>query len=115
MDAARWCFVLICHTLLTERGGQNESGKKQRKPKKKCLSIAKSAHGERRLHRWDPALRGSLFLPSGSGSCTAAALCQAGCTPASTDATPRRSPNLATIKVHLSWFLHKQLLLYVCT
>lgn len=40
MDAARWCFVLICHTLLTERE-QSESWRNEKKNKKGCLLIAK--------------------------------------------------------------------------
>lgn len=30
MDAARWCFVLICQTLLTERERERERGEEER-------------------------------------------------------------------------------------
>lgn len=32
MDAARWCFVLICHTLMTKRkeGASKKNGKKKK-------------------------------------------------------------------------------------
>lgn len=50
MDAARWCFVLICHTLLTERERgkerreESENQKETKKNKKRCLLIVKSEH-----------------------------------------------------------------------
>lgn len=36
MDAARWCFVLICHTLMTKRkeGASKKNEKKNKKQTK---------------------------------------------------------------------------------
>lgn len=116
MDAARWCFVLICHTLLTEREEDRVRARKERKKNKKevfidckvstllprtdfhCLNVALLV-----LHHL-LSLCMCLSCLSGSDGAAIVALCQAGCVLAGTDTTPRRSPNLASIKVHLSGF-----------
>lgn len=38
MDAARWCFVLICQTLVT--GRVSEDRREGEKKEKRCLMIA---------------------------------------------------------------------------
>ncbi len=35
MDAARWCFVLICQTLLTEREEERERARKRERKTKR--------------------------------------------------------------------------------
>lgn len=35
MDAARWCFVLICHTLLTEREKERVRTRKRKRKTKR--------------------------------------------------------------------------------
>lgn len=96
-----------------KRGGETESEKGRKKNKKKCLLIAKSAAAWNRLalFKSSSACSASSFslclclsCLSGSDGAAIAALCQAGCILVSTDTTPRRSPNLASIKVHLSGF-----------
>lgn len=115
MDAARWCFVLICHTLLTEREEDRVRARKRARKTKRGVYWLQSWYSaaEKRLPPFKSSLNGLFFLISlcmclsclnGSDGAAMVALCQAGCILPSTDTTPRRSANLASIEVHLSSF-----------
>lgn len=45
MDAARWCFVLICQTLLTERERETERGEEREEERRRARK------GERKTKR----------------------------------------------------------------
>lgn len=99
MEAARWCFVLICQTLLTERE-EREGEFKKREIKKKLFIDYKVCT---LLPRTDvPSLNLALLVSalsslclclsclSGSDGAAIVALCQAGWILVSTDTTPCR-------------------------
>ncbi|MEQ2208343.1 hypothetical protein XENOCAPTIV_025428 [Xenoophorus captivus] len=68
MGAARWCFVLICHTLLTERERRREQ-ELEEEEQKEAFTIAKSEHSglkQTPLFKSSSASSSPLVSPDGA-------------------------------------------------
>ena len=114
-DGVLYSFVRHCWQRGRERGEERWRARKGERKTKRGVYWLQSpytaAWNRLALFKSSSACSASSFslclclsCLSGSDGAATVALCQAGCILVSTDTTPRRSPNLASIKVHLSGF-----------